>query len=131
MWLIGVALYWAEGSKEKDYRPGSCISFINSDPDMVKLFLVWLIEICKIRKEDIKLILYIHENHKNRIDEVKKYWLLLTGFEKLDSIYFKKHNIKTIRKRVNGTYYGGLNIKVKSSSGLVRKIAGWVNGINK
>src|SRR5574343_181567 len=30
LWLIGVVLYWAEGSKEKEYRPGSGINFNNS-----------------------------------------------------------------------------------------------------
>src|SRR3989338_3599097 len=48
LWLIGIALYWAEGSKEKEYNRGSRIIFSNSDPYMIKLFLKWLIEIVKI-----------------------------------------------------------------------------------
>lgn len=39
LFLIGIMLYWAEGSKEKDYRPGQGIIFSNSDPLMIKLFL--------------------------------------------------------------------------------------------
>jgi hypothetical protein len=42
LWLIGVMLYWAEGSKEKDYYPGSRVALINSDPDMIIIFLFWL-----------------------------------------------------------------------------------------
>jgi hypothetical protein len=28
---MGTVLYWAEGTKEKDYRPGTGIEFTNSD----------------------------------------------------------------------------------------------------
>ena len=59
-WLIGVALYWAEGTKEKEWRPGSGIKFSNSDPLMIKLFLGWLTNICKIPKSQVK-------NDKNNI----------------------------------------------------------------
>jgi hypothetical protein len=39
LFIIGVVLYWAEGSKEKEYQPGSQLRFANSDPYMIKLFL--------------------------------------------------------------------------------------------
>jgi len=45
LWLIGIALYWAEGSKEKNYRSGSRTEFSNSDPYMIRIFLKWLLKI--------------------------------------------------------------------------------------
>ena len=33
LWLMGVMLYWAEGHKEKEYRPGTGVQFTNSDPN--------------------------------------------------------------------------------------------------
>lgn len=39
LWVMGVMLYWAEGSKDKYYKPGQPVSFSNSDPLMVKVFL--------------------------------------------------------------------------------------------
>ena len=49
LWLMGIMLYWAEGSKESPYRPGSAAQFTNSDPAMLKLFLLWLRRCCKIK----------------------------------------------------------------------------------
>ncbi|PIR44306.1 hypothetical protein COV23_00450 [Candidatus Wolfebacteria bacterium CG10_big_fil_rev_8_21_14_0_10_31_9] len=131
LFLIGVSLYWAEGSKEKENRPGSGTIFTNSDPEMLRLFIKWLTKICNIKKEDIIFSIYIHENSKNDLDKVKKYWS-----EKLDFplshfpyIYFKKNKIKTSRKNVGDSYFGLLKLKVKKSSALNRKIAGWIKGV--
>lgn len=131
-WLLGVALYWAEGSKEKSTHPGLGIRFSNSDPLMVQFFTNWLIEICKIPKNMIEFELYIHENHKNRLPEVTKYWLqfIKPPKEHFKHIYFKKNKIKTKRKNVGNSYYGLVRVKVSSSSGLNRKIAGWIEGIS-
>jgi len=40
--LIGAALYWAEGSKDKPYARRERVQFINSDPDVIGFFLRWL-----------------------------------------------------------------------------------------
>jgi hypothetical protein len=66
LWLIGTMLYWAEGTKEKD-RHGSGVQFTNSDPQMIRLFLKWLSEICKIPKERIYFDIFIHESKGNYI----------------------------------------------------------------
>lgn len=133
LWLIGVALYWGEGSKEKDYRPGSSLQFSNSDSHMIKIYLTWLSEIIKIPKERIIFDIYIHENHKDNTNRVINYWSDCTGFSKDNFIhvYFKKNKIKTKRKNVGDNYYGLLRVGVKNSSSLNRRVAGWIEGINK
>ncbi len=40
--LLGVALYWAEGAKDKPYSRRELVTFINSNPGMIRLFLRWL-----------------------------------------------------------------------------------------
>ncbi|KKS31663.1 MAG: hypothetical protein UU93_C0015G0002 [Candidatus Amesbacteria bacterium GW2011_GWA2_42_12] len=131
LWLMGVMLYWAEGHKEKEYRPGSGAQFTNSDPKMIRLFLNWLDKICDIKASEITFSIYIHENNKNRLELVKEYWADITGFKKDDflQIYFKKGNIKTLRKNIDNSYFGVLRVKVKASSILQRKIAGWIKGV--
>ena len=64
LWLIGTALYWGEGNKEKKDRPGSGVKFSNSDPKMIKIFLKWLLEIIHEKRKKIYLEIYIHENYK-------------------------------------------------------------------
>jgi len=131
LWLIGIALYWAEGSKEKEYSPGSRMVFSNSDPYMIKLFLEWLIKIVKIPKEKIYFSVYLHESHKNNLERVVNHWSKYTDFSKegFSKIYFKKNKINTKRKNIGENYFGLLRISVIESSTLNRKIQGWTEGI--
>lgn len=126
--LIGVTLYWAEGAKEKEYRPGSQIGFSNMDPNMIILFLKWLEIICKIPKDMIGFEIMVHVSHKQRLSEIRNFWSKITSFpiNSFSHIYFKKSKIKkTNRKNTGEKYHGVLKIKVKKSSDLVRKIASW------
>ena len=131
--LIGVALYWAEGTKEKTYRIGARVDFSNSDPKMIQFFLVWLRESCGVEKEEILIGLYIHENNKPRLKEIIQHWSNVTKIpiEKFRYVYFKKHNPKTVRKNTGDTYFGTVKISVRKSVDLNRKIAGWIQGLCK
>jgi hypothetical protein len=125
LWLIGIALYWAEGSKEKE--TGSRIIFNNSDPKMILIFLKWLKGIFSIT-DNIIYELYIHEtaNIKNAQD----YWSKILSIPtKNIRTYLKKNKIKTIRKNVGNNYHGLIRIVVSKSTNLNRKIAGWIEGI--
>lgn len=131
LWLMGVALYWAEGSKEKDGYPGSGVQFTNSDPYMVRLFIRWLVDICGISRDNMIVELYIHEGHRGKIPGAIDHWAKITRFSKnsFRHIYFKKDKPGTNRKNTGGSYYGIVRVKVRSSSMLNRKIAGWINGV--
>jgi transposase len=39
LFFAGVALYWAEGAKDKPHRRTEVLQFINSDPNVITLFL--------------------------------------------------------------------------------------------
>lgn len=133
LWLIGVALYWAEGSKEKENKPGSGLDFTNSDPRMVFLFVAWLERVLKVSRERMLFTIYIHENYINDMDRVKKHWAKFLNISDTNifKIYYKKHNIKTNRKNIGNVYNGNLRIKVRESSTFLRQISGWVMGICK
>lgn len=133
LWLMGTCLYWAEGSKEKEDRPGSGVQFMNHDPLMIRLFLQWLINICKIEKERVGFDIYIHEYRKPKIEEVVRFWSYNTGFpaNSFSHIYYKKNNLNNHRKNIGDKYFGGLKVRVTASSELNRKIRGWVSGICK
>ncbi|MGB8815662.1 MAG: hypothetical protein WCC74_00260 [Minisyncoccia bacterium] len=133
LWLIGTALYWAEGDKEKESNHGIGIKFSNSDPRMIILFIKWLMEICKISIEDIVFEIYVHDLYRLETPRFKDFWSKSTGFsiELFNRVYFKKGNIKTNRKNVGNLYNGLLRVRVNRSSSLNRRITGWVKGINK
>jgi hypothetical protein len=131
LFLIGTIMYWAEGAKEKEYYPGSQLQFSNMDPKMIQVFLVWLIKVCKIDKNMIIFNIFLHQTHRDRIEEIRAFWSKITGFpiDSLSTVYWKRNKLKTNRKNTGEKYYGVLKIKVRKSSDLVRKIAGWSEGI--
>jgi hypothetical protein len=128
LFLIGVVLYWAEGAKEKESRPGSAFEFSNMDPKMIQIFIVWLLRVCKIKRNMLIFNIFLHQTHKTRVEEVREYWSSITGFsvDSFTKVYFKRSKIKkTNRKNVGETYHGVLKIIVRKSSELVRKISSW------
>lgn len=131
LWLIGIALYWAEGAKQKEHNVSQKVAFSNGDPSMIKLFLKWLKEIVKIPDSDIFFEIYIHENLKDKITQTIKYWSKITNSPeyKFNRIYYKSNKINTKRKNIGINYYGLLRICIKRSTNLNRKISGWIDGI--
>ena len=130
LWLIGVALYWAEGSKQKETDPSHGVIFSNSDVDMIKIFIRWL-RLMNIPESAYIFELYVHETRKAEIPMFKKWWTkqLDLPTKKIERVYFKKGNIQTNRKNIADLYHGLIRIKVKSSTILNRKINGWIHGI--
>lgn len=130
-WLMGVMLYWAEGSKEKDFSPGSGIRFSNSDPNMIRMFVFWILRTFSLTLRSIKFEIYIHKTYERRIEGVKRYWSDKTTFplEMFNTVYYKRHNPKTIRKNIGNMYNGLLSVRVKSSSRMLRQITGWTRGV--
>jgi len=133
LWLMGIMLYWAEGTKEKENGHATSVQFSNSDPFMIKLFLRWLFEICKVSEEQVKYEIYIHESNKPRVEVVKRFWAEAIGIKigRINSVYFKKHKLSTPRKNIDDGYNGLLKVRVRKSSSLNRRIAGWIEAISQ
>ena len=63
----GLLLYWAEGNKGKD-----AIRIANLDHRMLKVFLNFLREVCKV--DDKRLFLYVRVYKEFSLEEARKYW---------------------------------------------------------
>lgn len=133
LWLIGVILYWAEGSKQKEWNISQLLQFTNSDPVMVGLYVQWLRKCLNIPDKDIVASLTIHENHKYRLKSIIKHWKdvasIKTGFS--DKVYFKRHFAKSYRHNIKEKYYGSVRISVRRSTNLNRQVTGWIQGVCK
>lgn len=125
VFLVGVALYWAEGFK-KDTQVG----FANSNLGMIKFYLKWLCECCDVRLEDLIFRVTLNISHKNRIDEVQKHWSKSLGIPLINfrKPFYQKFVWKKSYKNPN-EYYGVLRIKVRRSTDFLRKIHGWIEGL--
>lgn len=132
IWMMCTALYWAEGGKEKKYRSGKQFDFSNTDPRMLRVMVYWLHSILGFSMGDLKFEIYIHENNKWRIEEVRDFWSneLSLPLTSLVKVRYKKHKPKTNRRNIGILYNGLVRVKVCSSSSLVRYLEGWVQGID-
>ncbi|MFI9341577.1 hypothetical protein ACIG0D_09960 [Streptomyces sp. NPDC052773] len=128
LFLIGVSLYWAEGGKDKPYDRRENVTFVNSDPGMIKVFLAWL-DLLGIERERLRFTVMIHENAD--VAGAEHYWADLVGADRsaFNKTTLKKHNPKTVRKNVGETYRGCLVIKVLKGAELYRRIEGSWYGI--
>ncbi|GGO88379.1 hypothetical protein [Wenjunlia tyrosinilytica] len=128
LFLVGVGLYWAEGTKSKPHARREYIQFVNSDPDVLKLFLRWL-ELLGVEGGRRRFTVSIHES--GQVAEAERYWADLAGvpIESLGKTVIKKHNPKTVRKNVGDSYRGCLAVYVSDSADLYRRIEGWWYGI--
>lgn len=125
LWLIGIALYWAEGNKEKQYRPSESVIFSNSDPTMVQLFKKWLFENIPLEDDPI-YELYLHKNVN--IPQMTKYWCNKLNLDKDNLRVYTKETVSN-RNYCNNDYKGIIRIKVRKSIDLNRKLEGWAEGI--
>ncbi|MFE0513757.1 hypothetical protein [Streptomyces sp. NPDC058964] len=128
LFLLGVALYWAEGGKDKPYARRENVAFINSDPDMIRVFLAWL-DLLGIERERLRFSVMIHETAD--VAGAEQYWADLVGADgaSFNKTTIKKHNAKTVRKNVGDAYRGCLVVKVLKGAHLYRRIEGSWYGI--
>lgn len=129
LWLTGIMLYWAKGSKEKEHNIAQATQFGNSDPKMIKVFMKWLKEIIKVPENELDFEIYIHKTGDP--EKALNYWSKVVSCNKSKfKVYFKRHRLGTTnRKNVKENYYGLMRIRVKKSSTLNRKISAWIKHI--
>ncbi|MFE0671827.1 hypothetical protein [Streptomyces sp. NPDC058867] len=128
LFLAGVALYWAEGAKDKPYDRRENVLFVNSDPGVVELYLAWL-RLIGVNSERLSYRVMIHITAD--VERAKQYWADLVGVEisAFQKTTIKKHNPKTVRKNVGEDYRGCLVIRVSQGAELYRQIEGWWSGM--
>jgi len=123
--IAGTALYWAEG-----FKKDKMVGFSNTDPNMIKFFLLWLEKCLGVDKEMIKLRVVVNESHKYRVKDIYKYWEKVTNIPKEEfyKVTFQKVNWKKTYEKPE-EYFGVLRVRVLKSTDLLRKIMGMVDGL--
>lgn len=132
LWLMGVVLYWRErllNKNDSDLKKG--IHFTSSDPDLIKLFLKWLVDIGGIKNEEISFDIFMGEDKKRYLNDFVSFWSETTGFPKpnFSRYYLQKVKTKKNKRASKKVIHGLLRIRVKASSMLARQISGWISGI--
>lgn len=125
--IAGATAYWCEGAKSKPYRKNVQVSFINSDPGMILLFLRFLTEV-GVGQDRLRFRVHIHE--RGDVKAATRWWASCVA---TSADQFIKPAIKRHRSRIqypeSPEYRGCLQISVLKSAALYRQIAGWVEGV--
>ncbi|MEU5091890.1 hypothetical protein [Streptomyces sp. NPDC021356] len=128
LFLLGVGLYWAEGTKDKPHARRESVEFVNSDSEMIRVFLAWL-DLLGVHRDRLHCRVMIHETAD--VDAAEQYWASLVGVDRslLGKTVLKRHKPTTVRKNTGDTYRGCFAIKVRQSAELYRRIEGAWYGI--
>ncbi len=121
----GVALYLAEGSKAKPWRPRDRqVVFMNSDPTIIVVFLAWL-DMLGVEEARRSYRLSIHETANVASHEA--WWAATLNLEAASfrRATLKKHKPVTVRKNTNSDYHGCLTVRVAKPAALYDAIEGW------
>ncbi|MEU2789351.1 hypothetical protein [Streptomyces sp. NPDC007100] len=123
LFLVGVGLYWSEGSKDKPYARREVVVFVNSDPSMILLYLAWL-DLLEVSADRRCYSVMIHESAD--VGAAEHYWaeLVQADGSRFGKTVLKKHNPKTVRKNVSESYRGCLVVRVRDGADLYRRIEG-------
>ncbi|MFF5533988.1 hypothetical protein ACFY71_16090 [Streptomyces cinerochromogenes] len=97
LFITGVALYWAEGTKDKPHARRESVEFVNSDPGMISVFLAWLDLLNVARDRLRKTILKRHNPTTVRKN---------TGSTYRGCLGIKVHQGADLYRRIEGAWYG-------------------------
>ena len=129
LWLLGIGLYLGEGTKTNEN-----IRIINSDPEIIKVAIVWFQKICGLENKNIVPIIHLYPD--NNIKKAINYWSKITG---IPGRQFAKTQIdrrlNKSSKRKGRLPYGTLQLQIKSYGRrefgrfLHRRIMGWTESL--
>lgn len=74
--VLGLTLYWAEGSKRSD----DTVDLANSDPQIIRLFVRFLRVIYQVTEKKFRVLLYCYSNQP--IPRLISYWSEITEIPK-------------------------------------------------
>ncbi len=98
--IILASLYWAEGAK---YKGVSGLRFVNTDPDLMLLFITLLRNCYPVEENRFRVTLHVHGYHS--IPSATKFWsrLLNVSPKQFNKPYVKPRNQqRTFRRTVAG-----------------------------
>lgn len=125
--LIGATLYWGEGTKAENKGSAKAITFTNSDPTMITVFMKFIRVIWAV--EEVRIRAGIHIYSTIEPDNARKYWSKITGLPPERFYIVNQVSRASQGKRpYNLLPYGTLAIKINSRK-LFYEIKGMIQGI--
>lgn len=126
LFMLGLGLYIGEGTKGF-----STVRVINSDPKVIKLFILWFMEVCQVPIKNFALAIHLYPD--NNVQETLEFWSKETGIplEQFHKAQIDKRTNKS-RIRKKKLLYGTAHLSVKTNGDsrygvqLLRRILAWI-----
>ena len=125
---VAAVAYWCEGSKSKTYDRRESLTFVNSDPSLIQLWMRFLREM-SVEDDRIRCRLQIHETAD--VDRALREWaeIVEMPLERFGKTTLKRHQPKTNRRNIGDDYRGCLAITVLKGADLYRLVEGTYRGV--
>lgn len=101
--IICALLYWCEGGKTEK----STLSFINSDPSLIKYFVDTFRKAFEVDESKFRVVMHIHNYHD--INKQIEFWSKITRIPK--SQFTKPYNKPNTGKRIKADYQGCISLR--------------------
>jgi len=120
LWLAGITLYWAEGSKTRNH-----LRLANTDPKALRLFISWVR--CYI-DPDAQFSIQLHLHEGNDEPAARAYWRAATGLT--DSNFYKTF-VKPAGTghRKNHIPFGVCTVKVRRCGDGWQETMAWIEAL--
>jgi len=118
--VAGCMLYWAEGEKDRN-----ALRFYNSDPEMVRFFVVFLKKYFDLWDDEIRITCNLFADHVRQQREIEQFWLDVAQLSKrsLCKSYVNAYSKHSKKKRTNRLPYGTVRVTV-SRTRVIQSIFG-------
>jgi predicted DNA-binding protein YlxM (UPF0122 family) len=116
--IAGIMLYWAEGTLK-----GATVDFANSNPEMIKVFLKFLRNVCGVDERRLRVYLYCHSYCD--VVRLKVYWHKLTRIPlgQFTKPYIREGSTNLSKRKL---LYGLVHIRYNDKK-LLDVIRDWIN----
>ena len=120
--VAGIMLYWAEGTLKRN-----TVDFANSNPEMIRIFLKFLRNVCGVSEDRLRVYLYAYSCHN--LDVLKKYWHNVTKIplDQFTKPYIRQDNPNLSNRKLP---YGLVHIRYNDTK-LLETIGNWINDYSK
>ena len=125
--ILGAALYWGEGTKSFGESREPRVVFTNSDPEMIKMFLLFLRTVLKIPEERIRAGIHAYKQPER---ELRIYWSKICRLPRKRFYLIRAISKASKQKRRKTLPYGTLALRIYMPTAF-EFIRGMLGGIIK
>lgn len=101
--LLTALLYFCEGAKREQKN----VTFINSDPLLIKLFLTLFRTAFPVEEKKFRLLMHLHDYHDEAVQ--KKFWASVTSIPSTQ--FMKTYRKKNTQIRLRDAYPGCVSLR--------------------